>query len=399
MYDRVKLILLVCLALGLFGHGPANALPDCSGTTDTCRTVVSSIDTLVAGTTYSDPQYAYITVTCYHDPSPANAICAGGGDFDRIPFGTSGCTGTTTNGATLIHDHHGGGLQPDCFFRKNFGLNGVVDARQCGVWGDGVHDDGAALNTCMLIAVERNLSSDPPLQNALHIVSTGGGVILDNTVSIEIPANTELTCGGNGTGDVDGNDFRIGSGLTNAIVLDLRYTIALSSDAASLADCNVVAGATGGGPEGDVANPYSPAYWYPDCQPSSTTTPCTTDGTPAPYLRSAIREYSAFNPNETAKYNITDGTCVVPGPPVKQCGPASASVGITVTASQNAVRNVSVLGFGKCVEGTGARIMLEALSGDCWLALELKTPDVPVLRDCTNSRLLASHLLNTLLYR
>src|SRR5947208_2733561 len=126
--------------------------PDCTGSASpsSCRTVVSSIDKLVGtGSDYSGPQFSYISVTCYHEPLSAASICAGGGDFDQILAGVTGCASLLKpDGATIVKDSLG-----DCFFRKNFGLNGLVDARQCGVYGDGGHaTDVATLKNCMNIA-------------------------------------------------------------------------------------------------------------------------------------------------------------------------------------------------------------------------------------------------------
>src|SRR6185437_15779004 len=189
----------------------------------------------------------------------------------------------------------------------------------------------------------------------IYRVYTGGGTIVDSqaaafnfhdgngpTFRITPPQGVELTCAINATADLPDNDFRIGHGLSNAIVLDVQDPIALLHDNASLADCNVLAGRTSGG--GDtIANPYSPAYWYPDCISAATfTDPCQTDDTPTPHLRSAIDEYSAFNPNPTAAY--PEVASCGPAPAASGCGPASNSVGVTITGSNNALRNVTALG-------------------------------------------------------
>jgi hypothetical protein len=122
-------------------------------TTDPSRTIVDSVydpvspgntTTLYGGTWGTHNQ---VTVTCYH-PSAPELICAGGGDFDK-----GSCTSVSNNFVTVVKDGQGTG---SCWFRKNFGLNGFVDARQCGVYGDGIHDDGATLNTCLAIAGQRS---------------------------------------------------------------------------------------------------------------------------------------------------------------------------------------------------------------------------------------------------
>lgn len=141
----------------------------------------------------STPAFAKISVTCYHSSLPAG-ICAGGGDFDRILFDAVNppCNATNLdNGATLIQDD-----QHDCFYRKNFGVNGVVDARQCGVYGDGqTHSpsDGELLNACLQIAANLKAVKSP---TPLTVVNTGGGIVLVNSGDLEIPSNVALTCGG-----------------------------------------------------------------------------------------------------------------------------------------------------------------------------------------------------------
>lgn len=337
---------------------PSHAVtPDCTGNSSpySCRTVVSSIDKLAgAGSDYSAPQFSYISVTCYHEPLSAASICAGGGDFDQIVAKQSGCPSTLkSDSATIIKDSVG-----NCFFRKNFGLNGIVDARQCGVYGDGAHPtDAATLKNCMNIAA----------QNGIYRVSTGGGVVLDDhsnpnsggDYNIIPPSGMELTCGGNNTGTAADDDYRIIDKnlkpvLTNAIVLDLRDCIELSQNNTAFTHCNLLAGATGGVPGGTTANPYSPSVYYPSC--SNTSIPCTDTG--GPLLRSAINEYSAYNPNPTAAY--------------PSGGPASASVGIKLTGGENLrVEDVTVLGFGTCFlsppppDAGGKRMTIVRLYGDC----------------------------------
>jgi hypothetical protein len=311
---------------------------DCG--TVVCRTVVSSVEVLHTATGgFSGEAYKYITVTCYHEPSGASAICAGGGDFDRVDADL--CT-DLHNGATIVTDAVG-----NCFYRKNFGLNGIVDARQCGVYGDDIHDDGDALNKCMQFAAEQTGSGALP--NPYHIVTTGGGVVLSNSTDILVPANTELTCGGNSTAAVQNNDYRH---ITNAIVLNPTsvnggpFTVKLATSTSTYVDCSDIAGpGPFNGVTGTYPNPYSPMLWYPDCPPGSAPA-CSGDTPGTAYLRSAINEYSAFNPNPTALYN--DAASCGTTPPY-HCGPASASVGIHLTRSEHlTVRNVTVLGFGTC---------------------------------------------------
>src|SRR5690242_1679426 len=77
-----------------------------------------------------------IFVSCYYDPAVV-PTCAGGGDFDLVEVGST-CQALSADDVTIVKDGrtmgHGG---PDCFHRRNFGLNGIVDARQCGIVGDG----------------------------------------------------------------------------------------------------------------------------------------------------------------------------------------------------------------------------------------------------------------------
>jgi len=183
-----------------------------------------------------------VTVTCYYY-SVSKAVCSGGGDFDN----GGQCDTGSDNGATIIRD--GGG---NCWYRKNFGLNGIVDARQCGIRGDGIDhsdlaaaklDDADLLVNCMNIAAA----------NGYYTVSTGGGVILDNEVNIAPPANMALTCGASGFSS-GGNDYRIfkengnSLNLANAIVLDPTGTgggfhVNLTAKNTTLFGCTVEAGA------------------------------------------------------------------------------------------------------------------------------------------------------------
>ena len=125
-----------------------------------CRTVVDTIIDIETGD-FSDAQYGKISVTCYYPGMIAHA-CAGGGDFDRSSLTGQPCR-NRADGATVINDNETGD-STQCFERKNFGLNGTVDARQCGVVGDGLPangvvgdanyhpDDGAVLVNCLNIA-------------------------------------------------------------------------------------------------------------------------------------------------------------------------------------------------------------------------------------------------------
>lgn len=139
----------------------------------------------------------YITITCYYTSS--TIPCAGGGDFD---LGASGCA---SNGGTIIHDMHS---TPNCYYRKNFGLNGVVDARQCGVYGTGdfTAQDAKALQACLELAKA----------NKIPIVNTGGGRVRDDQFilggsygqNIVIPGGVTLDCGGGSAlGQVQNNDY------------------------------------------------------------------------------------------------------------------------------------------------------------------------------------------------
>jgi hypothetical protein len=215
-----------------------------------------------------------VTVTCYYW-APPGTVCAGGGDFDDS--GT--CDVGTDNGATKIRNTHNG----HCWYRKNFGLNGVADARQCGVIGDGLPssntapntagyhpDDAAFLQNCLTVASN----------SGIPVVSTGGGVILDNTTNIAPPANMALTCGASAF-DTSGNDYRIfknngnALNLAKAIVLDPTgssggYHINLLAKNTTLFGCTIEAGAGPPNPDTHIyPNPYSPSVFYPDCDPAS----------------------------------------------------------------------------------------------------------------------------------
>jgi hypothetical protein len=333
------------------------------GTTDTST---------LRGGTWSLAGQAKISVTCYY-PGLVSAICSGGGDFDRaLSSDTTNCgTGVNDNDGTIIKDAGG-----NCFYRKNFGLNGVVDARQCGVIGDGADhspkNDGELLNACLTLA---STFLVPASQFGVRVVNTGGGVILDNTTDIAIPANVELTCGGNNAADAVDDDYRILDKhgvlqLTNAIVLDPQHTISMphvmsvsNSVNASFTGCILEAGVG----TGDTPNTYSPSVWYPNCDHNATiVVPCT-EGAGFD-LRSAIDEQSAFNPNQSSLY---------PGG-----GPASSRKGISISADHVTVRNVTVLGFGTCysllgADVTAARPIIDHLVGDCDTGISIVNSNNP----------------------
>jgi hypothetical protein len=387
--SRFGRLVFRCCCLLVAGLCAICTLPGEAGA-DTYRTIVPAVydpasstnpDTLF-GAAWGD-SVSQVTVTCYH-PAAANVACAGGGDFDKGDCPSEGSN--QSNFATLIQDT---GNTGSCWYRKNFGLNGVVDARQCGVYGDGLPgqgssgdpdyrpDDGDTLNACLTIAAATN-ASDPALQNKLHIVTTGGGVVLANNADIAVPPNIELTCGDNGIGSVKDNDYRlVGRNLSNALVLNPTtanegpYTVKLAANTSGYTDCTEVAGPGPLQDDGGYPNEFSPYIYYPNCKNDG----CTAGAT-QPLLRSATKEYSAFNPNETAKYNIADSTCVDVGSPghPKHCGPASASIGIHLTTAEHlTVRNVTVLGFGTCYEAgndkntppkAGSRLVIDHLICD-----------------------------------
>lgn len=157
-------------------------------------------------------------------------------------------TGHNTSDVFTVSCSNGGLFFPDsvghCFKRTDFGIKGVVDARQCGVMGIGLtHDDYNSLNTCLLLA------------NALNfpVVSTGGGQVYDNTATITIPDGVTLDCGlGDPTTIRQNSDFTLASGFTHVIAINGSYTITgISNNAFS--NCNV-----------EVADgPYAPATFVP----------------------------------------------------------------------------------------------------------------------------------------
>lgn len=185
------------------------------------------------------------------------------------------------NGGSQFSD--GGG---NCFARTDFGVKGVVDARQCGVKGIGLaNDDYAALNTCLLLA------------NALDFptVSTGGGQVYNNTANIVIPPNVTLDCGqGNPSTVYPNSDFTLASGFTHVIAYPGAYNI-------------------GPGPLGNAAlmncqlertdGPYAPATFVPTS------------------LRGSLNEIAAFS-----------------------------GVAVTDNVAGFTVQNVYAFGFGTCFQ-------------------------------------------------
>jgi hypothetical protein len=296
----------------------------------------------------------FANVGCYYTTT---ATCAGGGDFDR---GASGCT---DDGVLKIKVTSTG----ECYYRDNFGLNGVIDARQCGLHGDGVTDDDTYLQKCLNLAGALGY----PV-----VVNSGGGVVVDNTADIVIPANVELTCGGSNASDLSGDDYRIKNNagnvqLTNAIVLDPRYKISMPSSGgpnsknSTFTGCTLEAGVGGSG----IAYPniYSPSVWYPDCKPDGTD--CTGS---TPYLRSAIYEQNAF-------YHDPSWNCSSGQDPNHRAG---CSTGIDIGADHVTVRDVTVLGFATCYRlDTGVRPNIEHLQGDCDTGLNFTMSNSPKLND------------------
>jgi hypothetical protein len=314
-----------------------------------------------------------VIVSCYY-PASYNATCQGGGTFDSIS--NSSCP-SLNNFVTVIS------TSTNCFYRRDFGLNGVVDARQCGVVGDGLPpssitpthpDDADLLNKC--IGIASTVSDSVPIR--VPVVNIGGGVILDNTDDIEIPDDMTLTCGGTSVSVAANNDYRIGGSLSKAIVLNPTtagdpagpFTVRLTGRNSALVGCTVVAGA---GPNG-TENPYSPSIWFPDCKPDSATGSCELDVPSAhTYFRSSMLEASAFNPNPTAQY---PGSCT-------NCGPASQSVGVTIDGAPSAVvRDVAILGFGTCltlgaVSSAAPGTVTENISGDCNTGVRINKSNAP----------------------
>lgn len=350
--------------------------------------------------TYAAAKYEKLSITCYY-PATIAKVCAGGGDFDRISDTGLTCR-QEADGAYIIQDGESGtGTQ--CFQRQNFGLDGVVDARQCGVIGDGLPahgligdadfhpDDGARLNGC--------LTNAPP-KPIYHIVSTGGGVIRDDTGDITIGDDMTLTCGGRSVSAVNNNDYRILDPVTltkilsKAIVIDptdhagTRYTVRLTGKNSALSGCTVEAGegpVTGGIP----ANPWSPSIWYPNCAPPPDSTPvsCDDSGGQAS-LRSVMLEASAFIPNATNWY--TSG------------GPAAASAGVTLDSASNAaVRDLTILGFGTCLllgnpstDTAAPGAVVDDIQGDCNTGVEVHKSNQPTFSNMKMGPLLGESTIS-----
>lgn len=145
------------------------------------------------------------------------------------------------NGGSQFSD--GGG---NCFARTDFGVKGVVDARQCGVKGIGLaNDDYAALTTCL------NLAGALSFPN----VSTGGGQVYDNTANIVIPFGVTLDCGlGDPTTIEPNSDFTLASGFTHVIAYPSAYSITGTNlGNISLTNCNLER----------TDGPYAPATFAP----------------------------------------------------------------------------------------------------------------------------------------
>jgi hypothetical protein len=330
----------------------------------TPRTVLADVNYLH---THDESGTTFVSATCYKAPTTSTGLCAGGGDFNLI----SGLTGTSclavADGGYIVSDGKSvltGG--PDCFLRMNFGLNGLVDARQCGVTGDGSTNDFAALNVCLTDASTLGIPA----------VTTGGGVVVDNGGDIVIPANITLTCGGNNASEALADDYRIRNSLgniqlTNAIVIDPRYKISIpsSSQDAAFTGCNLEAGVGGSG----IAHPntYSPSVWYPNCDPSGSG--CS--GTSA-YLRSAIDEQNAFYRDPS--WNCSSGQ--------DPNHPAGCSTGVAIAGDHATLRDVSILGFGTCYfvnngEHVAVRPVIDHMAGDCDTGLSFLNSNGPKLND------------------
>jgi hypothetical protein len=278
------------------------------------RTVVAAIGPL--GTTDSTTlrggtsTQTNITVTCYYKSLSPNAICAGGGDFDL-----SGTT-CSDNGATVIQVT----ANSNCYYRKNWGLNGVIDARQCGVYGDGVDDDTSALNNCLMDALPDPTTSRP----GYSIVSTGGGRVLVKTGSINIPQGVTLSCAAKTAfGQLLNNDYtKVQSAIWLVEDGSTNFTISTNSDpnrsttgTAGIDGCLILRGT------------------------SSTTTPY--DYSPTKFVPSSLRD--ALN-----EVNSFRGTA------------------ITADSDGFAVTNTTILGFSQCWKSAGnvARIVLDHVNCD-----------------------------------
>jgi len=274
-------------------------------------------DTLLGGHWGTSPNiHDRVAVTCYYPDTVGTSICAGGGDFDK-----ANCHGDNTNFGTIIKDQDGA-----CWYRKNFGLNGVVDARQCGVIGSGkfTDQDAANLQNCL------NLAKD----NNIPVVNTGGGQIRDDAYDsgtgtsgqdILVPGGVKLTCGGTAVGLVKNNDYR---SIQHAIILAGGHTIRpkINSDpgmddgsSAKFDGCLILRADNGG------TDTYAPSIFVPST------------------LREALQEVAHF-----------------------------AGTAISGVSESFAVSNTTVLGFDTCLKGTAARLTVEDFRGDCRTGFFLK---------------------------
>jgi hypothetical protein len=275
-----------------------------------------------------------VTVTCYYGTAMAKNICAGGGDFDRVDHTDMGCGGTTDNWGTIIKDHAG-----NCFYRKNWKLSGVIDARQCGVVGDGIADDTTALAKCLSLA---DSASNPP---GAPIVSTGGGQVRIDSGNIAIPSGVTLSCGGGGPlGTVPSNDYRTAQ---HAIWLWNDHTNSLNRFQITGANSNAASAGIDGclilrsnGTNSMTPFDYAPNKFLPGS------------------LRDALTEVSYFT-----------GTA------------------INANADSFSVRNTTILGFAQCWQSSGAtRVVVDHVNCDGTAGFWVDQSGGGVLFDTPNAR-------------
>jgi hypothetical protein len=342
-----------------------------------------------------------LNVTCYYS---GLSQCAGGGNFDA---GSPGCT--NDDGILFVYNSHAG----QCYQRRTFDINGVVDSRECGVVGDGfpaggsmpdgsAHpDDGALLQACLTAASNVGVP----------VVNTGGGVILDNTTLIVVPLNVGLTCGGGPGSGGNQNDFRITSdgvslNISNALVVapqmlvnpdiqdayKIYAAIVLKNGNSALRGCLVEV--SDKDKNGNLIDSYAPSVWFPQC--NSQSYPCTplTPSTSPADIRSALLEANAFYRNGYDCDRLgTDAN-----------HPASCTIGVLVGypgeddqhnlkfsgGAGARIRDVTVLGFGTCVRSEARDLTVEHCRFDCATAFDLKTPDVPFISNVRNGPLLTA---------
>lgn len=312
-----------------------------------------------------------VTVTCYY-PSDDKAICAGGGDFDK-----HACGSDDTNFGTVIKDQ-----DSNCWYRKNFGLNGIVDARQCGVRGDGIdHSDLAAakLDDADLLVNCMNIAAD----NGYYTVSTGGGVIVNNEIDLALPANVALTCGAksfDAPGKADYRIFKNGSTgnlhLAGAIVLSpivnpttgTSPSVSLLNNGSGLSGCIIEAGTGGLGANGKFLNPYSPSVFDPDCDPSYGQT-------------SQCVDLDSASVNETRASSFIQSA--FSNPPHLTPGPAARSVGVSIKGGGVNIRDVRIVGFGTCITEQGPGPLTQNVKCDGGTGISIHTSDVPRIDDTT----------------